>query len=108
MMPASKPNTLRLMLLIDPAELAITAQDDLHVCTLDFLYVQERRDGGKLTLINDSVSLKLTPERYRHVMTQRIGVNKEFDIAPGAERLRVVVRDVQSAAVGSVTAKIQR
>ncbi|HWR51503.1 MAG TPA: hypothetical protein VN428_10375 [Bryobacteraceae bacterium] len=106
-MPASKPNTVRLMVLIDPAALAITPQDDLHICTLDFLYVQQRRDGAKITFVNDTVSLKLTPERYRQVMTQRMGVNKEFEIAPGAERLRVVVRDVQSAAVGSVTADIQ-
>ncbi len=106
--PAAKPNTSRFTVMIDPAAVTFTGSDRLHTCALDILYLQQRRDGSNLLAAVDSMSPKLNHEQYGQVMRQRIGMNKELEIAAGAERLRVVVRDAQSGAVGSITVPIAR
>ena len=106
--PESAPNTLQFTLLIDPAAVSVTARHGVRLCSLDILYVQQARDHRNLKAVGDEISLKLTPERYRQFMQQRIGLKKDIEIVPGAERLPVVARDVQSAALGWVTVPIAR
>ncbi len=106
--PASKPNAIQFVVMIDPASVVFTEQSGAHVMNLDVLYVEQAVDGRNVHGVSDGVSVKLTPEEYERAMKQKIGIKKEFDIAEGAEKLRIVVRDTQSGAVGSVTVPLKR
>jgi VWFA-related protein len=75
---------------------------------LDVAFVQLGKDGRVLEGTKDHLELALFPESYSDATTQGWFYPKTVDVDPRAEKLRVVVRDLATGAVGSVSVPIRR
>ena len=65
-----------------------------------------RNDGRVMEGIKDHVDLALFAESYRDAATQGWFYPKTVDVDPKAQKLRIVVRDLASGAVGSVSVPV--
>jgi VWFA-related protein len=97
-----KPNLLRIFLGIDPRNINLEQKDGRWSGRLDLLFVQSGQ-GSKSQAMQDSVDLKLEPASYRKVVEKGFVFTKAVERVQGATELRVVVRDVTTGSVGSVT-----
>ncbi len=103
-MPGSKPNLLRLMVMFDPHTITIEERGGRYTAELDVLLVQQARDLRNVHGINDTVNLKLAEATYRKMMSQKAAAfHKEVELASEAHQIRVVVRDARSGQIGSLT-----
>ena len=98
------PETIRVTLQIDPATIALRKNGDRWNADVDVVYVQKDahgdvRGGG----VTDRLSLALTEATFADVLKRGLIRSREFPRQPGAVTLRVVVRDADTGATGSVT-----
>jgi VWFA-related protein len=74
---------------------------------LDVAFVQLAKDGRVLEGTKDHLELALLPETFGDAAAQGWFYPKTLDVDPRAEKLRVVVRDLKTGAVGSVSIPIR-
>ena len=74
--------------------------------TLDIVFAQLAKDGRILESVKDHLELALLPESYTDGATQGWFYPRTVDVTPRAEKMRVVVRDVATGAVGSVSVPV--
>ena len=96
--------TVRVALQIDPTTIALRKNGDRWNAELDVVYVQEdahgqvRGDG-----VTDRLSFALTEPTLNDVLKYGLIRSREFPRRADAVSLRVVVRDADTGATGSVT-----
>jgi len=73
---------------------------------LDIAFVQLARDGRVLDGIKDHVALALLPQTYEDAETHGWLYPRSLWIEPKAEKMRVVVRDLVTGTVGSVSVPV--
>jgi VWFA-related protein len=73
---------------------------------IDMVFAQLAKDGRVLESVKDHLELALYPESYKDAAAQGWFYPKTLDIDPKAEKLRVVVRDLATGAVGSVSVPV--
>jgi VWFA-related protein len=73
---------------------------------LDLVLVQVGKDGRVLDGVKDHLELVLHPNTYDVAMERGWFYPKSVNVNPEAEKLRVVVRDVATGAVGSVSVPV--
>jgi hypothetical protein len=95
--------SLRMLLVIEPRHLTFEQSAGHWTGAVDVLLVQQAASGTNVTVANDTVRLDYAREGFEEVMTRGLIMVKDLDRAAGAHRLRVVVRDVASGNVGSVS-----
>jgi VWFA-related protein len=95
--------TLKIELLVYSRDLTLVAQGDRWAGAVDVLFVQRGTDGKELAVELKTLSLNLARETYAEVMKKGLGLTRNLPPAPGAAQLRVVVRDVGSGSIGSLT-----
>ena len=88
---------------VDLRGLALEEKDGRLLGSLDVLLTVTPSSGGPAERYAQQVELKLVPERREALLKVGMPVVRGFDLAPGAWRARVVVRDRQSGRVGSVS-----
>ena len=99
-----EPNTVSVFVRIDPSAIGFRREGDRWKAELDVVYVQKdehgvlRRDG-----VTDTMSLAFTDANYAKVAQDGLIRQRRFPRQPGATSLRIVVRDVGSGSVGSLT-----
>ena len=99
-----EPNTVSVFVRIDPSAIGFRREGDRWKAELDVVYVQKdehgvlRRDG-----VTDTMSLAFTDANYAKVAQDGLIRQRRFPRQPGAVSLRIVVRDVGSGSVGSLT-----
>ncbi|MCE5307416.1 MAG: VWA domain-containing protein [Acidobacteriales bacterium] len=97
------PGRLSVRIMLDVRDIAFTNKDGRWACKIDLAFVQQpTADGKRTTLVKDDLDITLTPEAYAKVVEEGLIVPKELSMASSAYRLKVVVRDANSGAVGSV------
>ncbi len=97
------PGRLALRMLIEVNDIALTEKGGHWVGKVDLAYVQQPTPDGKgATLVKDELDIRLTPEAYAKALELGLIVQKDLSLASSAYRLKVVVRDVNSGATGSV------
>jgi len=98
------PNTINLFVQINPATVGFQKQGDRWKAEIDIVYVQ-KDDHGRLlgNGVADNLSLALTDATY--ALSARDGLIRQQRIPrqPNATQMRIVVRDVGTGSVGSVT-----
>jgi len=105
---ATRPDTpsagrLDLRVIIEAKDVAFSRKDRSWAGKIDLAYVQQPTPDGKgTTLLKDNVELKLTPENYARIIEEGLIIPKQLSMDSFAYRLKVVVRDANSGAVGSV------
>jgi VWFA-related protein len=108
LMAAIKPDTpapgrLAVRIMIEPADLAFREVDGRWTVKLDMAYVQQPTPAGAgMTLVKDEVNLHMRPEAYAKTREEGLIVQKVLPAAASTYKLRIVVRDAGSGAVGSV------
>jgi len=91
---------------LDTQEIDFAYTDGRWRANLDVAFVQLAKDGRVLQGVKDHVDLALFPESYKDAATQGWFYPKTLDIDPKAEKLRVVVRDLATGALGSVSVPV--
>jgi len=81
-------------------------KDNLSDASLDVAFVQLGKDGRVLEGYRDRVELGLLPKTYSELQTKGWLYPRKLLVHAQAERLRVVVRDLATGAVGSVSVPV--
>lgn len=101
--------TINSFIQVDPTSVSFKKDGDRWKAVLDVAYVQKDdrgRDKGPGEV--DTISLALTEENYRKLSQQGMIHQHRSLRAAGATTLRIVVRDADTGAVGSVTVPIDK
>jgi VWFA-related protein len=99
-----EPNSLNILLQIDPATVDFRHEGDRWNAVLDIVYVQKDEHGGvRAGGIADTLTLAFTDANFAKLGQQGLMRQRRFPRQPGASTLRIVVRDISSGAMGSVT-----
>jgi hypothetical protein len=99
-----KDARLRVAVLVDFRDLALGQQDGRWKGGAELALLSQRADGKTVALVSKSLTFDMTDDAYRK--QQREGFTLEQDVAAGAgvSRIRVVIVDRSTGAVGSVVA----
>jgi len=98
------PNTMNVIVQIDPAGISFRKEDDRWKAELDVIYVQKDAHGRLMgDGISDTVSLALTDATHDQATKDGIIRQRRVPRQAGAISMRIVVRDVGSGSVGSIT-----
>lgn len=91
---------------LDTQEIHFENKDGRWRAQLDMVFAQLAKDGRILESVKDQLDLALLPESYDNAATQGWFYSRTVDVNPKAEKLRVVVRDRATGAVGSVSVPV--
>ena len=98
------PNTMNVIVQVDPGGVSFRKEDDRWKAELDIIYVQKDEHGRLMgDGITDSVSLALTDATHEQALKDGVMRQRRVPRQAGAISMRIVVRDVGSGAVGSIT-----
>ena len=99
-----EPNTISVYVQIAPASIGFTKVGDRWKAELDIVYIQKDERGRiQADGVTDTLSLALTDANYAKVVKDGLIRQRRFLRQPGAISVRIVVRDVASGSVGSLT-----
>ncbi len=99
-----QPDTVNVFVQIDPATVAFKKEGDRWKAELDVVYVQKDEHGGmRGDGVTDRISLALADPTYADVVQHGIIRQRRLPRQPGAASLRIVVRDADTGATGSLT-----
>jgi VWFA-related protein len=99
---------LNLRIELDPREVLLAREGNRWVGALAVLVAQRKSDGEKTMSGAQTVDLKLEPATYDKLLREGMKLTKRIQLEPGAEELRVVVRDTSSGVTGSVYILLER
>jgi VWFA-related protein len=83
-------------------ELRFNLREEKSIGAIQCWLIQRRPSGGDLASKTFSFSFQLTPLELESAKAQGISVNYPMALNPNADRIRVMVRDVNSGKVGTV------
>ncbi|MGD0868369.1 MAG: VWA domain-containing protein [Bryobacteraceae bacterium] len=90
---------------VDAADLQLTA-GDVPAAEFGVTFVTYTTDWDKDLSPEARKSLRLTPETREAILREGVVVTFERPVSAGVHKMRVVVRDAQSGAVGSLTVPV--
>jgi len=98
------PNTLNVLVQVNPAGIGFKREGDRWKAEIDIVYVQKNEHGRLLgDGVSDSLSLALTDATYANASREGVIRQHRIPRQPGATNMRIVVRDVATGSVGSLT-----
>ncbi|HWE83467.1 MAG TPA: VWA domain-containing protein [Terracidiphilus sp.] len=86
-----------------PQAAATVAPHSVWSGKLDIFLVQRAEDGMRAHVTGQTVGLRLKPDTYQHAVADGLTFDERIQAKPEVESLRVVVVDVNSGRIGSVT-----
>ncbi len=93
---------------VDPGAIAFTRSGDRHVARLDAVFAcldgRDRRVGD----VTRTLDFSLTDESYQRYLREGLSFDVKVPVAADAERLKVIVYDYASDAVGSRDVNVKR
>jgi VWFA-related protein len=97
-------NALNIAVSLDSKGIHLEPKADRHSGRVDILTAQFSKDGSVLgTPTIQTLELNMLDGTYRKFLTEGLHLNDPVNIYPGANTLRVIVRDYGSGMIGSVT-----
>jgi major membrane immunogen (membrane-anchored lipoprotein) len=101
---AAEPNSVNIVLQIDPSSINFQHEEDRWKALLDVVYVQKDEHGQVLTGgVTDTMTLAFTDANYAKLGREGLMRQRRLSRHPRASTLRIVVRDVGSGSMGSLT-----
>jgi len=97
-----------LVLVMDAHDVRFEQVSDRMRAEIDVALVQQSAGGRTLGGVKDTLLYALLPESYEHALSDGLFFDEKLTVMPSASRVRVVVRDVSTGAVGSVSLRVQR
>ena len=105
---AGTPAALRLDIRIDLAGVHLTSSGEGYSGDLAVRFVEFRDDGGMRQSKSQTLRLQLTREQYAAAEKDGFGVTQAVALEPHVEKLRVIVFDRASSAIGSLTIPVSK
>jgi len=105
--PSGDPPALRLGIHVAPRGVTLAQEGERWVGALNFFFVQQDLQAQKLASEGQTLTMRLTEERRRQFTQDGLVLERKIPLAAGASRLRVIVRDAGSGAIGSVTIPLE-
>jgi VWFA-related protein len=107
--PQNAPvGSVRLEVLLNPGEVILEPKDGRWNGQLDMAFICTGADNQQLASTNQSIQLSFLPENHQLVAKNGMVLLGQMNLAAGTRKLRIIVRDVASGSVGSVTVPIER
>jgi hypothetical protein len=98
------PSTMNVIVQVDPTAVSFRKEDDRWKAELDLIYVQKDEHGRLMgNGLTDDVSLALTDASHDRMLKDGVIRQRAVPRQTGAVSMRIVVRDVGSGSVGSIT-----
>jgi hypothetical protein len=97
-----------IVLMIDPHDLRFEQVSDHMRAVVDVELVQQAGNGRTLGGVKDTLLYALLPDSYERALSDGLFLDEKLTVLPSASRVRVVVRDVSTGAVGSVSLRVLR
>jgi len=102
-------NALELVLRLDPQDITLQQQDGKWVGALDKMIVQLAPGERNLQGVSHVVNLQMDEATYQQMKQMgALVLTDHLEVVPEATLLRILVRDVPSGALGSVSITLQR
>lgn len=92
---------------LDPKQLLLQDTDNHRKGALDLYFVQRDAKGESVAAENQRIGLNLEEKQYEYLSSAGIVLARHLTISPQAKELRVLLRDVGSGALGSVTIPVR-
>jgi VWFA-related protein len=87
---------------VDVSEFGFEDREGRLHDTLEYLLVVAHRESGEYFRYDQKVEMKLRPETRDRLARSWYGIVKDFELAPGGYQAKIVVRDKNKMAVGTV------
>ncbi len=100
--PRSARN-LQLQIALDPKQFLLKESDSHQRGALDMVFVQRDVSGNLLAGDKQHVDINFEQKQYEYLCKAGMILQRHISILPGSDEIRVVVRDLGSGSVGSVT-----
>jgi VWFA-related protein len=105
---ASGARQLKLKITFDPNQFHFQQQSDRWTDNLAEVWAEFDAEGKKVDAHSQAVNLKPLTADYQQFLRKPFSYSETVAIAKGAERLRFVLRDENSGAIGSITIPLMR
>ncbi|HET7220416.1 MAG TPA: VWA domain-containing protein, partial [Vicinamibacterales bacterium] len=92
----------RLSVRVQPGALALERRGSESHGAVDLIVAQVRADGAEGRSLDQRLDIAVSDERLPHLLREGMSVDHTFTLVPSAVRLRVVVRDVRTGAIGAI------
>jgi VWFA-related protein len=96
------PADYRVMVRVDPAAIALEQGEGESRGTLDLIVAQLRADATPAGHTEHAVNIRLSGEGLQQFHRAGLTFDRIVTLAPDTERLRIVVRDVRTGAIGAI------
>jgi len=94
---------------IDPAEVSFQLTDDVSECGLDIWLVQFGPRDKYLKTAGHTANLRLKQSEYKSALeTRTVSLTVPLELLPEAVLVRILVHDIRSGALGSISIPIKR
>jgi hypothetical protein len=88
---------------VDVRGLALREDEGRLTGTLEYLLAVVQRDTGEFFRYDEKAELKLLPATHEQLARRGYSILRDFDLAPGPHRAKIVVREGSRGTIGSVT-----
>jgi len=101
--PAGAPNTLRIEVRVDPADLLLQQDAGQYSGRVTLLLSARAASGpqGEPTL--SDVDVHLTREQYNAALKDGVLISKDYPIDSATQKVRLIVSDLRTDSIGSLT-----
>jgi hypothetical protein len=100
-------NTLKFVVDIDPRDLTLLLENRAWVGGVNLMLMLQSVEGNVLSRTVQSYDLRFTPEERDRMEKSGLTIDHSVDLKENAYRLRVVVHDSRSGAIGAVTVPLK-
>jgi len=107
--PASQRtgHTFKFVIDIDPRDLTLLLENRNWVGGIDLMLMLQSAEGNVLSKTVQSYDLRLTPEDRDRMEKSGLTIDHSVELKDNANRLRIVVHDSRSGAIGSVSVPLE-
>jgi VWFA-related protein len=106
--PPASARMLQLQILLDPKQFLLHDQDKHRVGALDLLFLQKDGSGNFLAAEKQHFGIDFKNKEYDALSKSGLILQRRVAISTTSVQLRVVVRDADSGALGSVSIPVSR
>jgi VWFA-related protein len=103
----AKPPTVELAIRVDPGDIGLVKAGDAVTGRLAVSVAGYLKDGRLETFPVEEVTTKFTPGQREKALREGIAVERRLVLSEGVERLRVLVYDRESGALGSLAIPVR-
>ena len=97
-----RPSEYRLVVRVEPGGIALEQRGAESRGALDVIVAQIRADGADARSVDNKVDISLSGERLQQFLRDGLRIEHTVTLMPEADRVRVVVRDARTGAIGAI------